>query len=275
MPFGLRNAPATFQRMMDQVLDGMLEFAGAYIDDIIIYSQSWEDHMTHAALVIEQLKKFGSTAKPSKYQWGASSLTFLEHTMGGGTVSVPDCRVIAIKQYVRPVTKCDVHAFLRTTGYYRKFIPWYAHHSVALTAKTRKAAPNKVVWTETTCMCNEFQYLRTSLYNMSILTILTHSDKFLLQTDASARGITGVLSVNRKEEELPVGFFSRQLRPAETRYSATELEGLSLVKVIQHIGKYLLVQRFYVETDHKALAYLHTSKHLNGRVMRWALLLQP
>ena len=100
MPFGLQNAPPTYQRKMDQVLDGMLEFAGAYIDDIIIYSQSWEGHVTHVALVLEQLKKFGLTAKPSKCQWEASSLTFLGHTVGGGTVSVPDCRVITIKQYV-------------------------------------------------------------------------------------------------------------------------------------------------------------------------------
>ena len=152
MPFGLRNAPVTFQRLMDQVLDGMLEFAGAYIDDVTIYNQSWEDHMTHVALLLEKLKKVGLTAKPSKCQWGASSLTFLGHTVGGGIVSVPDCRIIAIKQYVRPITKCNVHAFLRTTGYYRKFIPRYAYHSVALTAATHKAAPNKVVWTETMCM---------------------------------------------------------------------------------------------------------------------------
>ena len=157
------------------------------------------------------------------------------------------------------------------TGYYRKFIPRYAHHSVALTAATRKAAPNKVVWTET--MSNEFQYLCTSLYDMSILTIPTPSDKFVLQTDASAGGIAGVLSVIRKEEELSVGFFSCQLHPAETRYSATELEGLTLVKAMQHFRIYLLDQEFSVETDHKALAYLHTSKHLNRRVMRWALVL--
>ena len=93
------------------------------------------------------------------------------------------------------------------------------HHSVVLTAATRKAAPNKVVWAET--MSNEFQYLCTSLYDMSILTILTPSDRFVLQTDASARGIAGVLRVIRKEEELPDGFFSHQLRPAEIRYSVT------------------------------------------------------
>ena len=112
-------------------------------------------------------------------------------------------------------------------------------------------------------MSNEFQYLSTSLYYMSILTNPTPSDKFVLQTDASARGIAGVLSIIRKEEELSVGFFSRQLCPAETRYSATELEGLALVKAMQHFGIYLLGQEFSVKTDHKALAYLHTSKHLN------------
>ena len=136
-------------------------------------------------------------------------------------VRKPDCRVITIKQYTRPVTKRDLHAFLGMTGYYRKLIPQYVHHSVALTVTTRKAAPNKVVWTET--MCNKFQYLCTSLNDMFILTTPTPSNKFVLQTDASARGIAGVLRIIRKEEELPVGFLSRQLHPAETRYSATEL----------------------------------------------------
>ena len=104
------------------------------------------------------------------------------------------------------------------TGYYRKLIPRYAYHSVALTAATFNVVPNTVEWLET--MCNEFQYQCTTLYGMSILTITTPFDKFVLQTDASARGIAGVLSIIRKAEELPVGFFSCQLHPAETRYSA-------------------------------------------------------
>ena len=93
-------------------------------------------------------------------------------------------------------------------------------------------------------MSNEFQYLRPSFYDMSILTIPTPSNKFVLQTDASARAIAFVLGGIRKEEELPVGFFSHQLRPADTKYSAIELESLSLVKAIQHFGKYLLGQEF-------------------------------
>ena len=109
MPFGLRNAPASFQRMMDTVLDDIQDFSGAYMDDIIIFSQTWEDHVAHI--------------KPAKCKWGSASLTFLGHTVGRGKVSTPDHRVEAIRNHVRPVTKKDVQSFIGTTGYYRKFIP--------------------------------------------------------------------------------------------------------------------------------------------------------
>ena len=105
MPFGLRNAPASFQRMMDTVLDDIQDFSGTYMEDIIIFSQTWEDHVAHIKCVLDRLRKAGLTSKPAKCQWGSVSLTFLGHTVGRGMVSTPDHRVEAIRNHVRPVNK--------------------------------------------------------------------------------------------------------------------------------------------------------------------------
>ena len=107
------------------------------------------------------------------------------------------------------------------------------------------------------------------------LTLPVPSDSFLLQTDASAVGLGAVLSVIREEVELPVAFFSRKLQPRERRYGATELEGLAVIAAVSHFEAYLLPHPFQIETDHKALIFLNTAKHQNGRLARWALALQP
>ena len=125
-----------------------------------------------------------------------------------------------------PVTKKDVQSLLGTTGYYRKFIPNHAHNSIELTNVTRKSAPNVVCWS--TVMNDEFYYLCHTLSQVSSLTIPTPKDTFILQTDTSTKGIAGILNVVREGEELPVGFYSRKLHPAEARYSATEIECLAI-----------------------------------------------
>ena len=229
--------------------------------------------MAHIKCVLDRLRKAGLTAKPAKCQWGSASLTFLGYTVGRGMVYTPDHRVEAIRNHVRPVTKKDVKSFLGTTGYYRKFIPNYIHNCIELTNVTRKSAPNVVCWS--TAMNNEFYYLCHTLSQVSSLTIPTPKDTFILQTDASTKGIAGILNVLREGKELPVGFYSKKLHPAEARYSATEIECLAIIRSIQHFGVYLVGKPFTVETDHKALTHLHSSTHLNGRLMRWALLMQP
>ena len=130
MPFGLRNAPATFQRLMNTVLAGQEEYSAAYIDDIVIYSNTWSEHLKH---IQEVLRLYGLTVKPSKCQWGSKYHIYLWHEVGCGKVSVPAARVEAIKNYKRPKTKKDLQAFLGTTGYYGRFISHYADHSFHLT----------------------------------------------------------------------------------------------------------------------------------------------
>ncbi len=112
------------------------------------------------------------------------------------------------------------------------------------------------------------------LCDVSVLFLPTSSDVFVLQTDASGRGVGAVLSVCRDGEELPVGYFSRKLKPAERNYSATEVECLAVVQAIDYFAAHLIGRPFTVQTNHRALQYLHSSRHLNGRLTRWALKLQ-
>ena len=272
MPFGLQNAPATFQRLMDQVLVNMMDFARAYIDDVVVYSESWEEHLRHLQTVLERFREVGLTAKPSKCEWAAASFTYLGHVVGRGQVRPEEGKVKAARDFARPITKTDIRSFLGLTTYYRNFVDHYADNSVALTAATRKTAPTTVEWTQQ--MEEEFRYIKDSLCCVPFLIIPTEDDTFVLQADASGTGIGAMLSVKRDTGEKPVAFFSRKLLPREQKYSATELEGLAVVDAITHFGIYLISSPFTVETDHRALSFLNTCKLTNGRLARWAMKLQ-
>ena len=273
MPFGVRNGPATFQRLMDRLLHQDLDISRVYIDDIAVFSSSWDAHCKDIARVLGRLRQAGLTANVAKCQWGQTACEFLGHIVGKGKVSPADLKVRAVKEFVFPQTKRQVRQFLGLTGYYRRFIPKYSEHAYCLTEATRKLAPDRVKRTD--ALVAEFSYLKEMLCAMPLLTLPVPSDSFVLQTDASGVGLGAVLSVRRGEEELPVAFHSRKLQPREQRYSASELECLAVVDAVKHFGGYLIPQTFLVETDHKALTYLQTANHQNGRLARWALQLQP
>ena len=122
MPFGLQGAPATFQRMMDKLLNGLGAFAKAYMDDLVIFSETWEEHMLHLRTIFRKLKKAGLTAKPQKCQFAMAQCVYLGHVVGRGRVGVEESKVEAVKNFPTPKSKKDVRSFLGLSGYYRKFI---------------------------------------------------------------------------------------------------------------------------------------------------------
>ena len=132
MPFGLGGAPATLQRMMDQVLRGTEEAVGVYIDDVIIYSHTWSDHLRHLKNVLERLQSTGLTLKLKKCTIAASEYTYLGHEVGHGSVQPEQAKVLAIQHITPPRRKKDVRAFLGITGYYHrcisKFMPSLHNH---------------------------------------------------------------------------------------------------------------------------------------------------
>lgn len=272
MPFGLHGAPATFQRLMDCVLQGSEEFVAALLDDIIIFSQTWTEHLHHVREVLERLRKAGLTARPSKCHFGMEEVVYLGHVVGGGKVKPTESKVQAVKDFPRPKTKTDVRAFLGLSGYYRKFIPNYAEIAAPLSDLTRKAAPQVVSWTD---QCSKaFVLLKDRLCSLPVLHSPDLSKPFVVQTDASERGIGAVLSQEGPDGEHPVAYISRKLRPRETRYATIEKECLAIVWAIQTLRVYLYGQDFTIQTDHHPLQWLDQMKDKNGRLTRWSLSLQ-
>ena len=176
MPFGLKNAPTTFQRYMDVALREQSDFSNTYIDDVFIYSSTFEEHLVHIDSVLEALRATGLTAKPEKCVWGKSSLEYLGHKVGLGKVEVPEARVKALKDFKRLVKKRDLRAFLGTVGYYRRFIPDYARWVGHLNKALCKKAPNRVEWDDR--QVDFFNHLITVLCSSSVLWLPRHDDHF-------------------------------------------------------------------------------------------------
>ena len=272
MPFGLKNAPSHFQRCMEKVLEPVVDCCAVYIDDIVIFSTNWNDHLVHLARVFDCFRQANLTAKLTKCSFGKTKLQYLGHTIGSGQVAVPEQRVAALANYIRPITKKTLRSFLGCISYYRRFIPQYSDMSALLTPSTSVSAPKVVAWTVD--MDRAFGKLKVSLCNTVSLTIPSILGIFTLHTDASGFGIGACLHVIRDEQEIPVAFYSRQLQGAEKNYSITELETLAIVASLKHFEYYIYGTSLVIYTDHKACTSLLTSSVLNSRLKRMTLYLQ-
>ncbi|KAL1255563.1 hypothetical protein QQF64_013624 [Cirrhinus molitorella] len=236
LPFGLHGAPATFQRMMDILLRPHQTYAAAYIDDVVIHSETWQDHLEWLRRVLLELRRAGLTANPQKCHLALAEAQYLGFRVSRGLIQPQQQKVKAILTAPRPETKSQVRAFLGLAGYYRCFIPNFSTLASPLTDLTRK-------WQ-------------------------------LEKTDTSNTGLGAVLSQVRDGEEHPVTYISRKLTPAETRYAAVEKEALAIKWAVLELRYYLLGRRFTLMTDHAPLQWMARAKDTNARVTRWFLALQ-
>ena len=269
MPFGLRNAPSIFQRVMETVLRDCYMCCAPYIDDIVVFSQDGVKHLVDLRSVLTALRLNGLTVKQGKCAFGRTKLEYLGHLIGGGEMAVPKHRATAMADFVQPITKKQLRAFLGAASYYRKFVCNFADYSGILSPSTSKFSPSVVAWSGE--MLVAFNKLKVSLVDVCALTVPSLEDSYVLHTDASGAGIGAALYVLREGEEKVVAFFSKQLQGAQHRYSATELEALAVFKSIHFFAHYLWGKKFEVVTDHRALVYLMTSTRLNKRLTGWAL----
>jgi hypothetical protein len=270
MPFGMMNASATFQRLVDKVLKDCQEYCKQYIDDVAIYSNTWEDHLEHLDIVLS----ISLTIKPTKSKIAQSQVSYLGHTVGNGQIKPMLNKLEAVQEFPTPVLNKNVRAFLGLTGYYRKFVPQYAIISKPLVDLTKKVEPNIVCWTQE---CEEaFKSLKKVLVSAPILATPNFNKPFLLQTDASKVGIGAVLSqVDDQCREHPIVYLSRKMLPNELNYSVPEKECLAVVVyAINKLRYYLQGSQFTVITDHQALKWLENTRSSHNRLMRWSLILQ-
>ncbi|XP_078249909.1 uncharacterized protein LOC144589343 [Pogona vitticeps] len=211
LSFGLRNAPATFQRLMDQTLAGLSDFTVAYIDDIGIFSNTWEDHLIHLEVVLQRLSAAGLTVKASKCQLGSPEIKYLGHMVGGGMIKPLEAKIEAVRDWPRPTTKRKVKSFLGLVGYYRKFIPRFSEIAAPLTDLTRKKADDRIPWTSD---CEAaFQRLKEALINYPVLRAPDFDREFIIYTDASNSGVGAVLcQEDENGGQHPVSYLSRKLQ---------------------------------------------------------------
>uniref|UniRef100_K7EZD8 ribonuclease H n=1 Tax=Pelodiscus sinensis TaxID=13735 RepID=K7EZD8_PELSI len=272
MPFGLNGDAATFQQLMDHLLEEHRSYAAAYIDDVVIYSTSWEDHLGHIRAILKTLENARLTANPSKCTFGQSEVAYLGYVVGNGRLKPQVDKVKAVRDHQVPTTKKQVRQFLGLAGYYRRVIPHFATIAAPLTDLTKGGLPQKVGWSP---QCEKaFQQLKQALTRSPVLAQPDFTKPFLVQTDASGVGLGAVLAQQQDGAEKPILYLSCKLLPREQAYSTIEREALAVQWAVEALRYYLLGSPFQLMTDHAPLQWMHNMRKSNPRIMRWYLFLQ-
>lgn len=272
MPFGLSNAPASWQRLIDQVLGADLEpYVFVYLDDIIVFSPDFQTHLELLRKVFDRLTAAGLTLSKEKCKFCCPSLKYLGFVVDSQGVHVDVEKVEAILKVPPPTSATEVRRFLGMAGWYRKFVPGFSTKIAPLTKLIQKRKPFQ--WT-TDCEA-AFCDIKNHLVTAPILTCPDFSRPFILQTDASAYGLGAVLTQNFDDGEKVICFLSRSLTRLERNYSTTERECLSVIWAVEKLRHYLEGSHFIIVTDHASLVWLNNLKDPTGRLARWAIRLQP
>jgi len=270
MPFGLCNAVATFQRLMDLTLSGLnLEICLAYLDDIIVFSSTPEHHLERLEKVLRRLQEANLKLKPSKCSLMQTEVSFLGHVVNGSGISTDPEKIKLIEQWPTPNNLRELRGFLGLTGYYRRFVYGYAKTAGPLNNLNKKNTRFK--WTEE-CQ-SAFDELKNALQSPPILTLPNDKDTFVLDSDASEYSIGAVLSQMHDGQEKVIAYAGRALNRNEINYCVTRKELLAVVYFTKYFRQYLLGREFVIRTDHAALSWLKKTPQPIGQNARWLELL--
>jgi len=256
---------------MDEALgDTKYVFNIPYFDDIIDYSITFEEHVGHVVETLTRLRDAGFTIHPKKVQLCRRKLKFLGYIIEPGKCTPDPAKIEKIKEYPVPKTQTCIKKFLGMLSYYRKFIPNFANYAKPMYALLKK--DTEFTWSEK-CQ-SSFQFLREALCGTVELYLPDLNLEFIITCDASRKGLASILSQEKDGIRYPVWFASRTLRPAETRYSVSEIELLAVLFGVQKFRQYIELTHFIVETDHSALQWLQKIKEPAGRLAKWFMILQ-
>ena len=274
MPFGLTNAPAVFQGLVNDVLRDLLnKTVFVYIDDILIFSSSMEEHVTHVRDVLQRLMENKLYVKAEKCEFHVSTVSFLGFVVEKGQLRADPSKVEAVKEWPTPTTRKQLQRFLGFANFYRRFIKNYSRLAAPLTRLTS----SKLSFSWSPVEQSAFVKLKNMFVNAPVLVHPDPERQFVVEVDASDSGVGAVLSQRQLTDNKlhPCAFFSRRLTPAESNYDVGNRELLAVVLALQEWRHWLegAAQPFIVWTDHKNLAYLRTARRLNTRQARWALFL--
>lgn len=272
MTFGLRNAPATFQRLMELVLRDV-DNCNVYLDDVVIYSATWNEHMSTLKTVFNRLSNASLTLNLKKCEFAKATVTYLGKQVRRGKERPIDAKISAILSYPVPTTRRELQRFLGMAGYYRCFCKNFSTIVATLTAL---CSPKKPFCWFDVCQ-HAFMCAKTLLCSAPVLSTPDLSRPFTLEVDASATGAGAVLLQDGADGfSHPVSYFSTKFSRPQLNYSTIEKETLAMLIALQHFDVYLgaVSLPVVVFTDHNPLVFLSRMYNHNQRLMHWALMAQ-
>ncbi len=263
LPMGLCNSPDIFQEKMSTLM-GDLEFVRTYIDDLLITTKStWNDHLRHLDIVFHRIHEAGLKINAKKSFFGKDELEYLGYWITRQGIQPVSKKVEAIKNIAPPKTQRELRRFIGIINYYRDM--WIRRSDVL--APLSKLTSKTVKWQWTTVEQKAFDTMKRIIARETLLVYPDFNQPFIIYTDASHTQLGAVISQNNK----PIAFYSRKLNPAQTRYTTTERELLSIVETLKEFRNILLGHRIKIYTDHKNLTYVNFNTE---RVMRWRLIIE-
>ncbi|GJX74275.1 putative reverse transcriptase domain-containing protein [Tanacetum coccineum] len=267
MPFGLTNASAVFMDLINRVFHEYLDkFVIVFIDDILVYSKTKEEHEDHLRIVLGTLRQKKLYAKFLKCEFWLGQVAFLGHIVSVDGITMDPAKVEAITKWPRPMTVTEVRSFLGLAGYYRRFVEGFSHFALPLTKLMRKG--EKFVWDEEREKC--FEEMKNRLVSAPILTLPSGTGGYQIYSNASKKGLGCVLMQHGKV----IAYASRHLKLYEANYPTHDLELAAVVFAHKIWRHYLYGETCNIFTDHKSLKYIFTQKELNMRQRRWLELLK-
>ena len=271
MPFGLCNAPATFERLMERVLANLpLQTALVYLDDILIPGRTFSHHLTNLREVFQRLRAAKLKLSPQKCTLLQREVKFLGHIIGSAGVSTDPEKTRAVETWPTPTNLSELRSFLGLCSYYRRFVKGFADIARPLHQLTGKGVSFE--WSLEAG--NAFTQLKSCLATTPVLCFPLPDAPFILDKDASRHAIGAVLSQVQENQERVVAYYSRTMNRAEEQYCVTRKELLAIVEAVKHFHPYLYGRHFTIRSDHAALQWLLKFRNPEGQIARWIQRLQ-
>ena len=270
MPFGLTNSPGTFQRFMQKTMaDILYKFVVVYLDDFLVFSNTFEEHLDHLKQFFERIRKFNLRLGIEKCHFLCSEVRYLGHLIGGDGIKPDPDKIKAVENFKTPKSVKDIQSFLGLTGYYRTFVKDYAFIADPMTKLLRKNA--KFDWNDD---CDKaFQRLKQALITAPILAQFKEDAENEIFCDACGYGMSAILGQVQDGRHVVISYNSKLFNPQQLKYSITEKECLALVYAVKKYRHFIYGSPFTVYTDHNPLQFLMKIKNPNGRLTRWSMLL--
>ena len=271
MPFGLTCAPAVFQRAMNQILSKFIgKFVMVFLDDVIVFSKSPEEHAEHLKQIFDAFREAGLTLKEKKCHFAKSALNLLGYVVSNEGISAQPEKTEAISNLLSPNDVSEIRSFLGMCGYYRQLVPHFAQIAEPLHQLTRKG----VVWRWADKQEESFQSLKRALVTSPIMAYPDTSKSYILYTDACDYAVGAILCQEDDEGiERPIQYVSHQLTSTQRKWATIEKEAFGVVYAIKKLRAYLLGSDFVIFTDHKPLLSFFSGEIANTKIQRWAILL--